>query len=49
MTHTDALKDLAFVALVLGIMASVGGIYFLVHSFASLAFRQAGYSERGDK
>ncbi|WP_249740741.1 hypothetical protein [Agrobacterium rubi] len=49
MTHTDALQDLAFVALLLGIISSVGGIYFLVLNFASLAFRQAGYSERDDK
>lgn len=46
MITTDALQDLA---LVLGIIASVGGIYFLVFKFASLAFRQAGYSERDDK
>jgi len=46
MTTTNALQDLA---VVLGLIASVGGIYFLVYSFASLAFRQAGYSERDDK
>lgn len=46
MTHSDALQDLA---LILGIIASVGGIYLLVFKFASLAFRQAGYSERDEK
>ncbi|WP_409233679.1 hypothetical protein [Rhizobium sp. WCS2018Hpa-16] len=46
MAHDLILKDLA---VLLAIIASVGGIYFLVHSFASLAFRQAGYSERDDK
>jgi hypothetical protein len=46
MITTDALQDLA---LVLAIIASVGGIYFLVLKFASLAFRQAGYSERDGK
>lgn len=46
MTTTDALQDLA---LVLGIMASMVGFWFLVFKFASLAFRQAGYSERDDK